>query len=189
MRAFMHQFKTNTVCIITNANNFHSSMLSVRVLVDNSTRDLDKQEFKALVKRFCIGTTSQYNWHADVCEMIADDLYHEINAKYPHRWVQIEVSEDGENGAVSTYPAVTNKSNLTGTEYEHHNPDLNGDGVVDVNEAKAHIERMNNQDLLKEIEKLLATQAGVIIESLDRPYSYPGRFPPFMPGIGDITVD
>ena len=36
--------------------------------------------------------------------MIADDLYAEISAKYPNRWVQIEVSEDGENGAIMTYP-------------------------------------------------------------------------------------
>jgi len=37
------------------------------------------------------------------CEMIADELYQQINAKYPHRKVIIEVSEDGENGATITY--------------------------------------------------------------------------------------
>jgi hypothetical protein len=167
----------------------HRHMFHFRVSIEvfHDDRDIEFIQFKRWLERLYGNGELQLDFKS--CEMIADDLYHEINAKYPHRWVQIEVSEDGENGAVSTYPAVTNKSNLTGTEYEHHNPDLNGDGVVDVNEAKAHIERMNNQDLLKEIEKLLATQAGVIIESLDRPYSYPGRFPPFMPGIGDITVD
>ncbi len=33
------------------------------------------------------------------CEMIAEDLYKAINAKYPDRSVKISVSEDNENGA------------------------------------------------------------------------------------------
>jgi len=37
------------------------------------------------------------------CEMIADDLYGMIAIKYPNRDVQIEVSEDGENGCVISY--------------------------------------------------------------------------------------
>jgi hypothetical protein len=36
--------------------------------------------------------------------MIADDLYEAISAKYPGRFVEIEVSEDGENGCLITYP-------------------------------------------------------------------------------------
>ena len=35
--------------------------------------------------------------------MIADDLYAQINAKYPGRAVTIDVSEDGENGAMIEY--------------------------------------------------------------------------------------
>jgi hypothetical protein len=35
--------------------------------------------------------------------MIADDLYLQIAARYPNRNVQIEVSEDGENGCVINY--------------------------------------------------------------------------------------
>lgn len=33
------------------------------------------------------------------CEMIAEDLYTVINDRYPSRCVNIDVSEDGENGA------------------------------------------------------------------------------------------
>ncbi|CAB4123241.1 hypothetical protein UFOVP29_400 [uncultured Caudovirales phage] len=33
------------------------------------------------------------------CEMIAEDLYTVINDRYPGRCVNIDVSEDGENGA------------------------------------------------------------------------------------------
>lgn len=38
------------------------------------------------------------------CEMLADDLYKYINNKYPGRDCIIEVSEDGENGAICHYP-------------------------------------------------------------------------------------
>lgn len=37
-------------------------------------------------------------------EMLADDLYEKINEKYPGRFVEIEVSEDGENGCQIFYP-------------------------------------------------------------------------------------
>ena len=38
------------------------------------------------------------------CEMIADDLYEAISAKYPGRFVEIDVAEDGENGCTIFYP-------------------------------------------------------------------------------------
>ena len=37
------------------------------------------------------------------CEMISDELAEKINEKYPGRKVTIEVSEDGENGSISSY--------------------------------------------------------------------------------------
>jgi hypothetical protein len=37
------------------------------------------------------------------CEMIADDLYLQIAARYPGRDVWIEVAEDGENGCLIKY--------------------------------------------------------------------------------------
>ena len=37
------------------------------------------------------------------CEMIADDLYLQIAARYPDRAVWIEVAEDGENGCLIKY--------------------------------------------------------------------------------------
>ncbi len=39
------------------------------------------------------------------CEMIAEDLYAQINARYPGRAVEITVSEDGENGATLIWEA------------------------------------------------------------------------------------
>lgn len=37
------------------------------------------------------------------CEMISDNLFAKIYAKWPHRKVVIEISEDGENGSYTTY--------------------------------------------------------------------------------------
>ncbi len=37
------------------------------------------------------------------CEMIADDLYKEIDSKYPNRYVKISVAEDNENGCEVEY--------------------------------------------------------------------------------------
>jgi hypothetical protein len=36
--------------------------------------------------------------------MISDDLWREISAKYPNRFVEIDVAEDGENGSNIFYP-------------------------------------------------------------------------------------
>ena len=37
------------------------------------------------------------------CEMLADELYQYLRQKYPNRYLMIEVSEDGENGARGYY--------------------------------------------------------------------------------------
>jgi hypothetical protein len=37
------------------------------------------------------------------CEMISDELADKINTKYPGRKIEMELSEDGENGAYSKY--------------------------------------------------------------------------------------
>ena len=42
------------------------------------------------------------------CEMMSDDLYALVSTKWPDRDVTIEVSEDGENGSVITYPKAGN---------------------------------------------------------------------------------
>ena len=37
------------------------------------------------------------------CEMMSDDLYVAITKKYPGRKIEIDVSEDGENGSHAVY--------------------------------------------------------------------------------------
>ena len=40
------------------------------------------------------------------CEMLSDDLAALVQYKYPNRELVIDVSEDGENGSLTTYPSA-----------------------------------------------------------------------------------
>src|ERR1700757_4387890 len=148
----------------------HRHMFHFRVSIEvfHDDRDIEFIQFKRWLERLYGNGELQLDFKS--CEMIADDLYHQINAKFSNRWVQIEVSEDGENGAVSTYPAVTNKSKLDDTDFEHHNPDLNGDGVVSEAEqevfdrvAVTGMQEGDKEALLAAIAKLLNEQSEVIV--------------------------
>jgi hypothetical protein len=44
--------------------------------------------------------------------MMADDLYIQIAGRYPGRVVHIEVSEDGENGALIRYELTNPLNNI-----------------------------------------------------------------------------
>jgi hypothetical protein len=55
----MHQFKTNSFCVVQKSEN-SQSLFAVTVSIENTNKDLDKTQFKALVKLFCIGATSHY---------------------------------------------------------------------------------------------------------------------------------
>jgi hypothetical protein len=83
----------------------HRHIFHFRVWIDvfHNDRDVEFIQFK----RWC---ESLYSGHGAVlsldyksCEMIADDLYIQIASRYPGRVVHIEVSEDGENGALIRY--------------------------------------------------------------------------------------
>jgi hypothetical protein len=176
----------------------HIFHFRVSIEVFHDDRDIEFIQFKRWMERLYGQGELQLDFKS--CEMIADDLYHEINAKFPHRWVQIEVSEDGENGAVSTYEAITNRSNLESTDYDHHNPDLNGDGVITKSEqsvfdrvAVTGISEADKGELLAAIEKLLAENTATIsaeiaASQIQQWPGFPGR-PGQWPGIGDITID
>jgi len=176
----------------------HRHIFHFRVAIEvfHDDRDIEFIQFKRWMERLYGHGELQLDHKS--CEMIADDLYHEINAKYPNRWVQIEVSEDGENGAVSTYEAITNVSNLNGTEFEHHNPDANGDGAIDAGEldemrkqAQAILDKRrdeaSNASLLEQIKKLLEEQEARRQLNPFYPIGQP-TFPQW-PGVGDITID
>jgi len=92
----------------------HRHMFHFRVWIDvfHNDRDVEFIQFK----RWC---ESLYSGHGAVlsldyksCEMMADDLYIQISGRYPNRAVWIEVSEDGENGALIKYELTRPNLNI-----------------------------------------------------------------------------
>jgi len=74
----------------------HIFHFKVWIEVDHSDRAIEFIQFKRWLESLYTGLL-ELNYKS--CEMIAEDLYEQINKKYPNREVWIEVSEDGENGA------------------------------------------------------------------------------------------
>lgn len=78
----------------------HIFKFKVAIEVFHSDRDIEFILFKReLQQRYQNPILSSYK----SCEMMADDLHSYISSKYPVRDMIIEVSEDGENGAICTY--------------------------------------------------------------------------------------
>jgi len=80
----------------------HIFHFKVRIEVRHNDRDIEFIQFKRWLESLYSDDIIQLDYKS--CEMISDDLYGQISAKYPGRFVEIEVSEDGENGSLITYP-------------------------------------------------------------------------------------
>jgi len=83
----------------------HRHIFHFRVWIDvfHNDRDVEFIQFKRWLKQLYSSTQNILSLDHKSCEMIADDLYLQIAAKYPNRAVWIEVAEDGENGALIKY--------------------------------------------------------------------------------------
>jgi hypothetical protein len=83
----------------------HRHIFHFRVWIDvwHNDRDIEFIQFKRWLESLYSGnnTVLALDWKS--CEMIADDLYTQIAARYPKRAVWIEVAEDGENGCLIKY--------------------------------------------------------------------------------------
>ena len=87
----------------------HRHIFHFRVSIDvfHNDRDIEFIQFKRWLENLYSnnGIVSnpvlELDWKS--CEMIADDLYIQIAARYPERAVWIEVAEDGENGCLIKY--------------------------------------------------------------------------------------
>jgi hypothetical protein len=84
----------------------HRHMFHFRVGIEvfHDDRDIEFIQFKRWLISLYGGSNEpviQLDYKS--CEMIADELYEQINTKYPGRNVTIEVSEDNENGCYVTY--------------------------------------------------------------------------------------
>jgi hypothetical protein len=89
----------------------HRHIFHFRVWIDvfHDDRDIEFIQFKRWLQKLYESGTVQLDYKS--CEMMSDDLYLQIAARYPGRSVWIEVSEDGENGAL--------------IKYETHRPSIN----------------------------------------------------------------
>ena len=86
----------------------HRHIFHFRVWIDvlHNDRDIEFIQFKRWMERLyqqVDSSTSVLQLDHKSCEMMADDLYEQIAERYPDRAVWIEVSEDGENGALIKY--------------------------------------------------------------------------------------
>jgi len=83
----------------------HRHMFHFRVEIEvfHDDRDIEFILFKRELEGLYTEGTLELDYKS--CEMMADDLVEYIRDEYPGRNVKIEVSEDGENGAVCYYPA------------------------------------------------------------------------------------
>lgn len=84
----------------------HRHVFHFRVAIEvfHDDRDIEFIQFKRWLQSL---VKSELDYKS--CEMISDDIYGHIAARYPGRQVRIEVSEDGENGSWCEYsPSATN---------------------------------------------------------------------------------
>ena len=81
----------------------HTFHFKVQIQVTHNDRDIEFIQFKRWLENLYKDDVLQLDYKS--CEMIADDLYLQINDKYPGRFVVIDVAEDGENGCQIVYPA------------------------------------------------------------------------------------
>lgn len=81
----------------------HIFHFRVSINVFHNDRDIEFIQFKRWLEGLYSGTNSALQLDFKSCEMIADDLYVQINSRYPGRHVIISVSEDDENGCEIVY--------------------------------------------------------------------------------------
>jgi hypothetical protein len=79
----------------------HMFHFHVTIQVFHNDRDIEFIQFKRWLENLYANGTLELNHKS--CEMISDDLYDQIAARYPDRSIVINVSEDDENGAAIVY--------------------------------------------------------------------------------------
>lgn len=80
----------------------HLFHFKVWVEVFHNDRDIEFIQFKRRLE--ALYNTGTLHLDHKSCEMIADELHDRLKQEYPNRAITIEVSEDGENGAIIQYP-------------------------------------------------------------------------------------
>ena len=76
----------------------HIFHFQVWISVTHDDRDIEFIQFKRWLQNLYGNGIIHLDYKS--CEMISNELYEQISSRYPGRDVWIEVSEDGENGAL-----------------------------------------------------------------------------------------
>jgi len=99
------KFKTGDEYDVSFLGYPHRHMFHFKVAIEvfHDDREIEFIQFKRWLENLYGKGVLELDYKS--CEMMATDLYQQISAKYPKREVTIDVSEDGENGAVITWPA------------------------------------------------------------------------------------
>ena len=79
----------------------HIFHFKVAIEVFHDDRDIEFIQFKRWMEKMYAEGTMKLDYKS--CEMMSDDLYVQITKKYPGRRIEIDVSEDGENGSHAVY--------------------------------------------------------------------------------------
>jgi hypothetical protein len=93
----------------------HMFHFRVRIVVWHDDREIEFIQFKRWLESLYSGNILELNYKS--CEMIADDLLSQIIGRYAGRDIEIEVSEDGENGAILQYKP--RMQHYTGSNHEN----------------------------------------------------------------------
>ena len=83
----------------------HIFHFKIGIQVFHDDRDIEFIQFKRWLENLYSGKESVLQLNYKSCEMISDDLFTQIAARYDRREIFIEVSEDGENGSIKHYSA------------------------------------------------------------------------------------
>jgi|TARA_B110000285_G_scaffold191659_1_gene219612 hypothetical protein len=84
----------------------HIFHFKVAIEVFHDDRDIEFIQFKRWLEKLYAEKTLELDYKS--CEMMSDDLFGMIQSRYPERTVEIEVSEDGENGSLAKYEYTRN---------------------------------------------------------------------------------
>ena len=81
----------------------HRHIFKFRVWIEvfHDDRDIEFIQFKRWMENMYADGTMKLDFKS--CEMMSDDLYVQITKRYPGRKIEIDVSEDGENGSHAVY--------------------------------------------------------------------------------------
>jgi hypothetical protein len=79
----------------------HIFHFRVSIAVKHNDRDIEFIQFKRELEGLYSAGTMQMDYKS--CEMLGEELIQYITDKYPNRKGSVEVSEDGENGAILSF--------------------------------------------------------------------------------------